>query len=431
MQPKNSGIVSGSMLIFCAGNFRCAVPVKDVENVIRMVEITDDSSLTEMERGVAGSFSFHGNAVTVYSPDVFFGESLPEPKLTDKLIIANPAAGSCAFWVESIDRVCGSDELFGTGGNADKYGLSSEDRSEDDGGPKIPAKKLVSGLPGLEIYAEISGTEQAEISGTKRPVESGIIAGYPSDKIVLVISDINEFIAQGLKGSYRHISGYIRKRAESKDSEISVRSVLSDNISHLSKEENISRKTATGWITSGSPIYHGYEYPDFEKIKEILKERREQIGMPEEEAEDSEKIEILRFRLMYTEYAVEMKYIREVLINEKITPIPGIPDFIMGIFALRGEIISLVNLRVLFRLPKAGITDLNRVIILSNEELTFGILADYITDIGSIPVNQLKVPDEKTSPIDIKYIRGIAKDSLIVLDAKVLLSDPDMIIDEN
>ena len=421
--PENSGIVSGSLLLFYAGNIRCAVPVTDVDNVIRIVEITNGDDMSAIERGIAGSFSFHGKNVTVYSPDVFFGGIMPEPVLTDKLVIANPGIGDCAFWVSSIDRVCRADELFGTRGDEEKYGLYSEVKSEDDGGPEIPAKKLVSGLPGLEIYTEISGTEQAEIPETKGLIESGIKSGYPSDKSVLVISDINEFIAQGLKGSFRHISGYISKRAESEVSEISGRSVLPG-------QDNISLKAGSGRIISDSRISQGCEYPDFERVKEVLRERKEQIEMPEEEAEESEKIEILRFRLMYAEYAVEMKYIREVLINEKITPIPGIPDFIMGIFALRGEIISLVNLRVLFRLPKAGITDLNRVIILSNEELTFGILADYITDIGSIPVNQLKVPDEKTSPIDIKYIRGIADDSLIVLDAKALLSDPGMIIDE-
>ncbi|UUX92607.1 chemotaxis protein CheW [Methanoplanus endosymbiosus] len=426
--PENPKIKSGSLLLFYAGDIHCAVPVTDVDNVIRMVEITDEDDPSAIDGGIAGSFSFHGKNVKVYSPAVFFGGGMPKPELTDKLIVTNPDVGNCALWVKSIDRVCSTDEFFGISGDEDKHSAASEEKSEADGGSEIPVKKLISGFLGLEIYAAVSGTEPGEGSGTGMSGKSGRISGREplsrSEETILLITDIKEFISQGLKGSFGHISGYIHKWSESKRSE------MSGDLTELPAAKNITSETEQGIKTPDFLLYSGYEFPDSLKAAEILRERKEQIEMPEGEAEESEKIEILRFRLMYAEYAVEMKYIREVLINERITPIPGIPDFIMGIFALRGEIISLVNLRVLFRLPKAGITDLNRVIILSNGELTFGILADYITDIGSIPEKRLKVPDEKNSPIDIKYIKGITDDSLIVLDAKVLLSDPCMIIDE-
>ena len=82
-----------------------------------------------------------------------------------------------------------------------------------------------------------------------------------------------------------------------------------------------------------------------------------------------------------------MKYVREVVLTGGITPVPGTPDYISGICAIRGEIISLVDLRALFSISGKGLTDLNRVIVLTDGTMTFGILADYITGIATIPAS--------------------------------------------
>ena len=132
---------------------------------------------------------------------------------------------------------------------------------------------------------------------------------------------------------------------------------------------------------------------------------------------------------MYQEYAIGMQYVREVVLTGDITPVPGTPDFIAGICAVRGEIISLVDLRPLFSLTEKGLTDLNRVIVLTDNKLTFGILADHITGVGTIDMDQ-HPPIPAALPIDRKYILGVTGDSMIILDAAVLLSDPRMMIDE-
>jgi len=423
--PENSKMMSGNLLIFYVGNIRCAVPVTDLDNVIRMAEITPEGDISALNKGIAGSLVFHGEVIPVYSPSVFFGERMPEPALTDNLILVSPGGRSSALWINRVDKVCSSEEIYNPG---EDKGEDGED-SEKSFIPEIPAEEFVPKIPGVKMYRHIVKEKESvspDIPGSGTDVDPVRESINSSEEIILLIYDINSFIAQGLKGGLRHIFGYIRKLAQLQIPE--EKSVFLESETEISGTKGITETDED--ISAKTLLYSGYVSPDFEQVKNILRERREQIEKPEEKEEESESIEILRFRLMYAEYAVEMKYIREVLINERITPIPGIPDFIMGIFALRGEIISLVNLRVLFRLPKAGITDLNRVIILSNGDITFGVLADYITDIGTIPVNQIKIPDEKTRPIDENYVKGIVDDSLIVLDAEFLLSDPRMVIDE-
>ncbi len=168
--------------------------------------------------------------------------------------------------------------------------------------------------------------------------------------------------------------------------------------------------------------------PGMDKV--ILANRARTFALPEEEPHETPFPEILKFRLAGQEYAIETQYIREVFIIHEITPVPGVPDFIVGIGAIRGEIISVVDLRILFSIPERGLTDLNRVIVLSDGAVTFGILADYITEIGIRPTGHLSPVDPGITPISRRYLMGVADGSVIVLDAEAILADPGMVIDE-
>ncbi|HOJ97778.1 MAG TPA: chemotaxis protein CheW [Methanospirillum sp.] len=168
---------------------------------------------------------------------------------------------------------------------------------------------------------------------------------------------------------------------------------------------------------------------DQQDIERVLQERSIQLALPEEEKTQPPVIEIIRFNLMYQEYAVEMKYIREVIQTSEITPVPGTPDFIAGICSVRGEIISLIDLRPLLSIPEKGLTDLNRVIVLTDGNLTFGILADQITGIGTLTTEDIVRTDENHLKEWQNIICG-TKDSLKVLNAQALLTDPRMIIDD-
>jgi len=144
----------------------------------------------------------------------------------------------------------------------------------------------------------------------------------------------------------------------------------------------------------------------------------------------AEMAEILRFQLAYREYAIEMKYVREVILTGEITPVPGTPDFISGICAARGQIISLVDLRALLRIPEKGLTDLNRVIVMTNGEITFGILADTISGVGTVALDHIVPPPEDEFPGCRGYLKGILGGNTRLLDAAAILSDPGIIIDD-
>lgn len=165
-------------------------------------------------------------------------------------------------------------------------------------------------------------------------------------------------------------------------------------------------------------------------INAVLAERAAKIARPEEALAETKTAEVLKFRLAYREYAIEMGNIREVILTGEITPVPGTPDFISGICVVRGEIISLVDLRVLLAIPETGLTDLNRVIVLTDRTLTFGILADHITGIGTIELDRISTENRLVPITANRYVKGVAEGPLVVLDTSALFSDPSMIIEE-
>jgi chemotaxis signal transduction protein len=167
-----------------------------------------------------------------------------------------------------------------------------------------------------------------------------------------------------------------------------------------------------------------------ESVWKILEKRAKKIAAPDTGEIEAGIVEVLRFQLAYQEYAIEMRSVREVILTGEITPVPGAPPFISGICAARGQIISLVDLRVLFSLPEKGLTDLNRVIVITDGHITFGILADKITGLGTIPSYLILMPDPDRVPSWKQYLKGYFSNTLTVLDAAAILADPALVVED-
>ncbi len=163
----------------------------------------------------------------------------------------------------------------------------------------------------------------------------------------------------------------------------------------------------------------------------ILKTRAKILSQAiEEERIDTEYIEVVGFTLAYEEYAIESSYVREIYPMRELTPVPGAPPFVLGIINVRGQILSVIDIKKFFELPEKGLTDLNKVIVIYNDKMEFGILADVVIGTRSIVVKDIQPSIPGFTGIRAQYLKGVTGDRMAILDAANLLSDTNILVRE-
>jgi purine-binding chemotaxis protein CheW len=171
--------------------------------------------------------------------------------------------------------------------------------------------------------------------------------------------------------------------------------------------------------------------PGADETGRILHERALALAAePARTQTEAESIEVLEFLLAHERYAVESSYVLEVYPLENLTPLPCTPAFVLGIVNLRGEIVSVIDVRKFFDLPQTGLPDLNKVIVLESGNMVFGILADAILGVRRIPLAEIQPSLPTLTGIREKYLKGITQERMVVLDAGKLLADEDIAVQE-
>lgn len=171
--------------------------------------------------------------------------------------------------------------------------------------------------------------------------------------------------------------------------------------------------------------------PTSEATQRILKERARALAREAVPAEAADAgIEVIEFLLAHERYAVVSEYVREVYPLEELTPLPCTPAFVLGIINVRGEILSVIDLKKFFDLPEKGLTDLNKVIVIESKDMVFGILADAISGMCHIPRADIQLSLPTLTGIREDYLYGVTAERVVILDAEKLLSDEKLIVQE-
>ena len=168
-----------------------------------------------------------------------------------------------------------------------------------------------------------------------------------------------------------------------------------------------------------------------EEKQKILKARAHELAQPLESHEAvSTALHVVEFLLAHERYAVETAFVKEVYPLKEITPVPCTPPFVLGIINVRGQIVTVINLKTFFDLPDTGISDLNKVLIIRAADIEVGFLADAIIGGREIELHELQASLPTLSGIRGEYLRGVTSDRLVVLDVGNILSDKKIIVDE-
>jgi purine-binding chemotaxis protein CheW len=164
--------------------------------------------------------------------------------------------------------------------------------------------------------------------------------------------------------------------------------------------------------------------------KDLLKARALALAREPAREQPGESLELLEFLLSSERYAIEMSWVRETLPLKELTSVPCTPPFVLGLINVRGRIVSVIDIKRFFDLPEKGLSDLNKVIVVHGKGMEFGILADAISGVRSIPLAELQPSLPTLTGIREEYLKGVTGERLVVLDGEKLLTDGRIVINE-
>ncbi len=144
---------------------------------------------------------------------------------------------------------------------------------------------------------------------------------------------------------------------------------------------------------------------------------------------DEAAAQYLTFTLSNEEYAVDILKVQEIRGYDAVTAIANSPAFIKGVINLRGVIVPIVDMRIKFNVGEATYNEFTVVIILNVMNRVVGIVVDGVSDVITLPPEQMKAAPEFGAALDTKYIKGLGtvdQRMVILVDIEKLMSSRDM-----
>tara|TARA_B100000579_G_scaffold144341_1_gene117146 strand:- start:301 stop:840 length:540 start_codon:yes stop_codon:yes gene_type:complete len=157
------------------------------------------------------------------------------------------------------------------------------------------------------------------------------------------------------------------------------------------------------------------------------------VNLSDEEMEEmnlevthNEGAQLITFILGEEKYGLDILTVRELIsYPEGLTQIPGMPDFIVGMFNLRGLVIPVMDLRKKFGMAIEELHEYSVIIIVQVEEKNIGLIVDSVADVIFVKEEDIQETTEMAVHVDTKFIKGVAKtkdEMVILMDIEHLLS---------
>ncbi|MGH1485017.1 MAG: chemotaxis protein CheW [Cellvibrionaceae bacterium] len=141
---------------------------------------------------------------------------------------------------------------------------------------------------------------------------------------------------------------------------------------------------------------------------------------------DDPVLQWVTFRLSGETYGVNVMQVQEVLRYTEIAPVPGAPDYVLGIINLRGNVVTVIDTRNRFGLASGELTDNTRIVIIEAEGHVIGILVDSVAEVVYLRQSEIETAPNVGNDESAKFIQGVChknEELLILIELDKLLSD--------
>lgn len=124
-------------------------------------------------------------------------------------------------------------------------------------------------------------------------------------------------------------------------------------------------------------------------------------------------------------YGIAAARLREVMRAAPITPLPGLPHFMPGMACVRGELVSVLDVRALRNRGTGASAPFFAVIEQGSRALA--LLADEVLGLEDVFEDELRDP-LLTASARTDFIRAVTKDLVQLLDVAALFSSPRILV---
>jgi purine-binding chemotaxis protein CheW len=132
---------------------------------------------------------------------------------------------------------------------------------------------------------------------------------------------------------------------------------------------------------------------------------------------DDPLIQWVTFKLADEIYGLDVMQVQEVLRYCEISPVPGSPSYVLGIINLRGAVVTVMDTRERFGLPRDKISDQSRILVIEAENHVIGMLVDSVAEVVYLRQSEIDVSPSIGNDESSRFIQGVCykNDALLIL----------------
>jgi purine-binding chemotaxis protein CheW len=121
----------------------------------------------------------------------------------------------------------------------------------------------------------------------------------------------------------------------------------------------------------------------------------------------------LTFALGREGYGIQILKVREIIGIMDITAVPRTPGHVKGVINLRGQVISVIDLRAKFGMEEAQRTEETCIIVVETlshgRKVSIGLIVDRVSEVLNIAEENIEDPPSFGMSVDAQFILGMGK----------------------
>lgn len=147
-------------------------------------------------------------------------------------------------------------------------------------------------------------------------------------------------------------------------------------------------------------------------------------AVAENKQDQSGKSQFIVIRLDNEQYGIDVRFVENIVRMQRITRVPKMPKYLVGIINLRGEVLPVMSLRIKMGLEKDAYEKKTRIIVLKTQtEGNLGVIVDEVREVVTLEDAQVdKIDDLKLEGKT--FVSGVGKrengDLISLLDLGVI-----------